>query len=189
MMKKIWLACLVLIICSEAFAGSFESSLLADKTQNLSSFRYLYTQNQSPDDTTSSKYANNKSLRLRDPDKALLYAIIPGFVVHGAGHFYAGKTKTGLLLLGTELVAFGFFVEGALLEFQESEGWTIEGPDPAVFFAVGTALFYTSWLYDLFASPGEVKKRNEELLKSKDINIKFELKEQGCSFELVVARF
>ena len=188
-MKTIFMLSLVFIICSGASADSFETSFLSAKTQNTNSLSFLYTQNQSPDDTGSSKYANNKNLRLKDPGKAILYAAIPGFVVHGAGHFYAGKTKTGLLLLGTEVLAFAFFVEGALLEFQESEGWTIEGPDPGVFFAIGTVLFYGSWLYDLFASPGEVKKRNEELLRNRDTNVELELKEDTYYLKLVVKRF
>lgn len=179
---------MVLVISSGAFAGSFESGFLSDRSQNFDSLRYLCAQNQSPDDTGSLNHPNNRNLRLKDPNKAILYAAIPGFVVHGAGHFYAGKTKTGLLLLGTEVLSFAFFVVGALAEFGQSESGGKADMHPGVLFATGTVLFYGSWLYDLFASPGEVKKRNEELLKSKNINVKFQLKEDGYCFKLVITR-
>lgn len=188
-MKTIFILSFVLIICPQVFASSFESSFLSDRSQSFNSLRYLHAQNQSPGDTGSSKYADNKNLRLKDPNKAILYAAVPGFVVHGAGHFYAGKTKTGLVLLGTEVLSFAFLAVGALAEFGQSESGGKADVDPRLFFVSGTALFYGSWLYDLFASPGEVKKRNEELLKTKNMNIHFELKEQGYSFKLVVARF
>jgi hypothetical protein len=184
-MKRIWLVSLILIVSSNVFAKPFESSLLADNTQKLNSLMYFYSQNQSPDDTGRSKYANNKSLRLKDPNKALLYAAIPGFVVHGAGHFYAGKTKTGLLLLGTELVAFAFLVQSALLDWAEAESGAKQPVDPVVPLAIGTVLFYGCWLYDLFASPGEVKKRNEELLKTANMDIELGLKQNTYCLKLV----
>jgi hypothetical protein len=187
-MKTIFMLSLVLIICSGASANSFETSFLSAKIENSSSLSFLYTQNQSPDDTGSSKYANNKNLRLKDTSKAILYAAIPGFVVHGAGHFYAGKTKTGLLLLGTEVLSLAFLVVGALAEFGQSESGGKADVDPGLFFVSGTVLFYGSWLYDLFASPGAVKKRNEELLRNRDAGVELELREDTYYLRLVVKR-
>ena len=187
-MKKLSLVlglALVLIISTDVFGNSSKFGFLADSSQNLNSLRFFYAQNQNAVDTGSSKSLKNTNLRLKDPNKALLYAIFPGFFVHGTGHFYAGKTKTGFLLLGIELLSFAILVEAASLDWAEAETGAKQPIDPGVPFAIGTALFLGSWLYDLFRSPVEVKKRNGELLKSGHINIEFKLKEKSFCLKLV----
>jgi hypothetical protein len=43
---------------------------------------------------------------------ALGIAFFPGVIVHGTGHFYTGKPKTGSLLLIGELVCVGCIAAG-----------------------------------------------------------------------------
>ena len=135
------------------------------------SLRFFYTQNQSAADTVSSKSLKNKNLILKDPNEALFYAIVPGFVVHGAGHFYAGETKTGIALLATELVSFGFYVVGVL----EGLGETESGEDHSgAYFATAVVLFMGSWGFDIFRAPMMVMKQNQELQKKQGLNLKLE---------------
>jgi hypothetical protein len=54
------------------------------------------------------------SLKLKNPNMALFYAVIPGIIVHGSGHFYAGKTTIGAALLGSELVGGALAFVGAV---------------------------------------------------------------------------
>jgi hypothetical protein len=179
-MKKLFLVlalALILINSTEVFANSSKFGFLADNPQNQKSLRVFYAQSQISVDTTSSKYLQNKNLRLKDPAMALFYSVIPGLVVHGSGHFYAGKRKTGFLLLGIELLSFAILVDAAMLDWAESETGAKQWIDPGVPYVIGTVLFWGSWLYDLFRSPVEVKKRNEELLRSGNIDIEFEIKE------------
>jgi TM2 domain-containing membrane protein YozV len=51
----------------------------------------------------------------KSPLIALGIAFFPGIIVHGAGHFYAGKPKTGSLLLVGELVGVGCIVAGIVV--------------------------------------------------------------------------
>ena len=174
---------LVLIVPTEAFAKSSKFRFLSDSTRSLNSLRFFCIQTESPVDTGASEYLKDTNLRLKDPNKALLYAIFPGFFVHGTGHFYAGKTKTGLLLLGTELVGIGFVVKGIVMSFAEMEE---ERPgEPGIPLAIGYILFCGSWFYDLIGSPLEIKKRNEELLRSRNIDIEFEIKQTHYCLKLV----
>jgi hypothetical protein len=98
----------------------------------------------------------------KDPSKAFLIALLPGSLVHGAGHFYAGKTTTGLLLLGSELLGAAFVLGGT------STGWGRSSPTRegfAVALAGGT-LFFGSWIYDMIKSPLIVQKQNRLLEKN-----------------------
>ena len=68
------------------------------------------------------------SLRLKDPNMALLYAVIPGVLIHGSGHIYAGKTGTGAALLGAGVVG-GLYVlywsTGQRYPWRERRAWEI----------------------------------------------------------------
>ncbi|MGB2696486.1 MAG: hypothetical protein WBD28_01345 [Candidatus Zixiibacteriota bacterium] len=173
-MRKIFLVlalALILISSTESFASSSKFGFLENSTQNQNSLRFFYVQNQSPADTASSKYASNKSLTLKDPKEALFYAIVPGFVVHGAGHFYAGETKTGIALLATELMSFGFYVVAVL----EGLGKTESREDHSgAYAATAVVLFMGSWGFDIFRAPKMVMKQNQELQKKQGLNLKLE---------------
>lgn len=185
-MKKLFFVlvfALILIINSNVFANSSKFGFLADSSQNQNSLRFFYAQNQSVSDTSNSKYLQNKNLRLKDSNKALFYSIFPGFFLHGTGHLYAGKPRTALLLFTTEVFGVLLLVRAAGLENSSNKEKTAE--NSALVGVIGSMLFFGSWFYDLIGSPLEVKKRNEELLKSGKIDIEFEIKESLYCLKLV----
>jgi hypothetical protein len=113
----------------------------------------------------SAKVANFEPRKLKNPWIALGIALVPGSIVHGAGHFYAGRIGTGFVLLGSELVGTGLIGVGLIrgigtITGEPREGWVIE-------LEVGLVLFVGSWIYDVVASPFAVMKRNQEILQGK----------------------
>lgn len=186
-MKKLFLVlaiALILISSTEAFANSSKFGFLADSSRNLNSLRFSYSQNHSSVDTGNSKSLKNTSLRLKDPNKAILYAVFPGFFVHGAGHFYGGDSRTGSLLLSTEALDFIF-----LLGYP---GWVVEelfGDMPefmrSAYFSLGIApvLFFGSWYYDIFNSPQAVKDYNEKLQMKNRMGLKINPSRINIVFE------
>jgi len=90
----------------------FKNSVIKSLQPRYSSI--LFTQ-QTQDSISVEK---DYSVKLKDPNMALLYAFIPGIVVHGAGHFYADKPAAGLVLLGVEGIGLLFVVRES---FSQSE--------------------------------------------------------------------
>jgi hypothetical protein len=127
------------------------------------------------------------SIKLKDPKMAVFYAIIPGVVVHGSGHFYAGRTKTGLLLLETEVAGTGLVFLAGLAGFAESEGGE-SSIDPELWGFAGLLLFVGSWVYDVVMSPIAVKKENQKLLGKKSANLKFEFDHKYDAIKVVLVR-
>jgi hypothetical protein len=93
------------IICIVIIALLLNKPLFSDLIdQNLYYYNNLESQlvkNVTTD--VSSKTIHRK----KSPLIALEIAFFPGVIIHGAGHFYAGKPKTGSLLLVGELVGVG----------------------------------------------------------------------------------
>lgn len=146
--------------------SSSESSLLQSEHLNL-----LFAQ-QTND---SAKVANFDSRKLKNPWVAFGIALVPGSIVHGAGHFYAGKIGTGFVLLGSELVGTGLIVVGLVggvetITGEPREGWVIE-------LEVGLVLFVGSWIYDIIGSPIVVMKSNKDLLQRKHSGLKIQIKD------------
>jgi len=69
----------------------------------------------------SIKVGGVDSIKLKDPNKAIFYSFIPGIIVHGSGHFYVGKTKTGFLLLGAEVASAAIVYVSVLAGYAASE--------------------------------------------------------------------
>lgn len=146
--------------------SSPKSSLLQSEHLNL-----LFAQ-QTND---SAKVANFDSRKLKNPWIAFGIALVPGSIVHGAGHFYAGKIGTGFVLLGSELVGTGLIVVGLVggietITGEPREGWVIE-------LEVGLVLFVGSWIYDIIGSPIVVMKSNKDLLQRKHSGLKIQIKD------------
>jgi TM2 domain-containing membrane protein YozV len=127
------------------------------------------------------------SLRLKNPNLALAYAVIPGFIVHGAGHFYAGRRTTGIVLLACEVVGCTFFTVGALdqavshlEDAHPSDGASGEG-----LIVIGTILFVGSWTYDMIGAPLAVQKYNQALLDKEAVGLKFRLQKKEPGVYLV----
>jgi hypothetical protein len=87
---------------------------------------------------------------------------VPGIVVHGAGHFYAGKKMTSALLFGAELGGVALVFYGVNLGIGEMDSERTATPN--VVAAGGAALFLGSWIYDIIGAPLTIVKENEKIL-------------------------
>lgn len=135
-----------------------------DLAMSRGSFTDLYTQGQSRIDSSYKEQTRPDSLRLKNPDIALLIAILPGSVVHGAGHFYAGKPLTGVALLGLEIIGTGLVFFGAVEGLGEAmEGGSKGNPEGTIL--IGFSLFLFSWIYDIIGAPLTIAKENERILQ------------------------
>lgn len=131
----------------------------------------------------SIKVGGVDSRKLKDPNKAILYAFIPGIIVHGSGHFYVGKTKTGFLLLGAEVAGACIVVVSGLAGFAAAESGEHSTEAELGAFG-GLMLFVGSWAYDVLMSPIVVKKQNKELLQRRPVHLSLQTKNE--SLKLVV---
>lgn len=122
------------------------------------SIGYLYTATSSQIDPASKVNSRPDTLKLKNPNTALLIAVVPGFVFHGSGHFYARKSLVGVALFATELVGLRLGLRGTN-PFGGSESNT-EGTEVIA----GMILFFGSWAYDLIGAPLAVNKENEKLM-------------------------
>jgi hypothetical protein len=137
---------------------------------------------QQTEDTTKTR--TTESLKLKDPNVAFFYAAVPGFFVHGAGHFYADEKKTGWILVGGEVVSLGVLTFAGLVGFAEAMGG--EGStSPDMLALTGTLIFIGTWVYDLIGAPIAVKKNNQMLLQKQSQAIPFE---PGCRSDFVGLR-
>lgn len=123
---------------------------------------YFYAQGSSRLDSVYGGNTRPDSLKLKSPNTALFYALVPGFVVHGAGHFYAGKPKVGVILLlaGT---AGEVMVVGGGIGFAFSGSKVDTGTQMLI--ATGGILFIGSWLYDVFVAPKVVEEEREQFFQ------------------------
>jgi TM2 domain-containing membrane protein YozV len=153
----------------------FKNSVL--KSQQSEYIPFLLAQ-QSQDSATVNK---TSSLKLKNPYMAIFYSVVPGLLIHGSGHFYAGKTNTGYLLLGTE--AAGLLL--LYLGFENAFGGPAYQNDADIMGWTGFALFSGSWIYDAIGSPIAVKKQNQKLLKRKNTELRFQPKDSGLRLVLV----
>jgi TM2 domain-containing membrane protein YozV len=158
----------------------FKNSVL--KSQPIQYTPFLLSQQ--PQDSTSVK--NTKSLKLKSPYMAIFYSFIPGIVFHGAGHIYAGKIGTGLLLFGSGIVGAGLFTIGSIdVVFSQMENSSPTWKPGYVLMATGSIMFIGSWFYDLIGSPLAVQKRNRELLQNNKTELKFQLKDKDLRLAIV----
>ncbi len=163
------------------FAGTLQSettSLAPKSPTNIShamdvavrsnSLNYLYSQEPIMNDTIYDKANESKPVKLKSPTTALVIALVPGAVVHGAGHFYAGKTKTAIGLFGAEIAGAALTSLGLLGSLRGDTGGegdgSLAGP---VVLSLGLGLFVGSWIYDVIGSPFAVKDQNDKILGKK----------------------
>ena len=203
-MKQV-ISILSILVSIYVFAGTLHAgttSLDLNSPMNIShamdvavrsnSLNYLYTQEPLANDTSYVKANESKPGKLKSPTTALVIALVSGAVVHGAGHFYAGKTKTAIGLFGAEAIGAGMTLLGMIgnafegMEGSESKG----GADAALI--IGLGLFAGSWIYDVAGSPFEVKNQNDKILGKKpfpyDLDMKLEKGDQQIKC-LLVKRF
>jgi hypothetical protein len=94
----------------------------------------------------------------KNPWLAFGLALGPGIVVHGLGHYYAGRKKTALILFGTEILATGLaFIERNQIRKENSR--RVDAP------LLGVYLFsylYASWMYDVIFAPSKIIEDNKK---------------------------
>ena len=126
------------------------------------SYWNLELNNKRADSTNSS--AKSEEYKKYENDMVMGYfmALVPGFVVHGAGNFYAGNGKRGLLLLGLGSVGLiGSFlyamgnVSASLTSGDVSTAGHIVG-------AVSLIMFFGSWIWDIATVEKEIRKRHPQ---------------------------
>lgn len=113
------------------------------------------------------------SLKLKNPNVAFFYAFVPGFFVHGAGHFYADEKKTGWILVAGEVVSLGVLTFSGFVGFAES----MSGSPPTgseMLALTGSIVFIGTWVYDLIGAPIAVKRNNQMLLEKRNEAIQLE---------------
>ena len=132
----------------------------------------------------SVRVKRSDSLKLKDPNIAILYAVVPGIVVHGAGHFYAGKRTTATILFASGFIGGSFVFIGGLTGLEKSSPTKIG----YMLIITGAVLFTGSWTYDLIGAPIAVKKENQKLLGKKSANLKFEFDHKYDSIKIVLIR-
>jgi hypothetical protein len=126
----------------------------------------------------------SRIIKLKDPNKALLYAIVPGCIVHGTGHFYAGEKTTGWILVAGEALSLSLFTYSVGVGIGEStNGSTSNGEAEIIGIFAGT-LFLGSWIYDLIGAPKAVQ-RNKKQLNQKSTGLEFRMKDAGPKLAVV----
>ncbi len=118
------------------------------------------------------------SLKLKDPAMAMFYAVIPGLVLHGSGHMYAGEVPTAIILFGGELIGVGVALMGGL---SQIEGPHEKGENAVV---IGSLLIWGTLIYDFTVSPMMVNRKNSKLLSQRKVDL--ELRKQGSQSRVVV---
>ncbi|MDH4222977.1 MAG: hypothetical protein OEV55_05485 [candidate division Zixibacteria bacterium] len=151
------------IVFSESNKPVLQAMKLSLKSNSLS---YLYTMQSTNEDLAYKDNKSPDSLKLKDPREALFYAILPGFIVHGAGHFYAGKPKTGAFLVVGEVIGAGLIFLAGLASMPDNNTSSSGGVDAIAF--IGVSLFAVTWLYDIVESPFVVKRNNQRILGKND---------------------
>ncbi|MCK5218967.1 hypothetical protein KAR10_05560 [bacterium] len=133
------------------------------------------------------------------PGIAASLAFAPGIVLHGYGHFYAGRPLTGSLLLLAEVGAVYMAYRGitdvtSVIDEMDLENVNYYGQSEQFSRGVGLAigglvLFLTSWLYDLTGSPLAVlEQRDVKKQKATDTGPVLIPKLSGCGVEVVIDR-
>lgn len=87
------------------------------------------------------KIYQRENLKFKNPGIAILLALVPGAIIRGSGHFYAGHNKTGIALLSLFFLSF--------IGASQNIG-------PVNADAIGTVSILTilgTWAYDIIASP------------------------------------
>ena len=151
--------------------GIMQAMEVSLKSNSLS---YLYAQENSRIDSIYKAHAQPDSLKLKNPNEALFYAALPGLFIHGAGHFYAGKSVTGAILLSIEIASFGLFYYSIVRGLGEMESGDSDTPGLCSFGAL--TLFIGSWIYDMIFAPLSVVHQNERILQRKVDNLGFKVR-------------
>ena len=124
----------------------------------------------------------------KDPGKALVYALVPGLVVHGAGHFYAGDKTAGWVLAGGEILGLCLiaYYLGVRNEQKPMESTLNDEAETIGYFGVG--LFVGTWIYDVIGAPVAVQRENREFLGGENARLRFGFDHTSHSVRIQMAK-
>ena len=92
-------------------------------------------------------------------DEGLQKAFFPGFIMHGAGQFYAKNQNMGMSLLSAEIVSViitGISLNEVLGPNDQGDSLNVS----RIVFFTGLTMFAASWLWDIFTVKGTVSDYN-----------------------------
>ena len=141
------------IVITLAVIMSFTSSLLAESYWHLN-----LEDGSKPESERERRIREDPEYKYYEDDMTYGYfmALVPGFFVHGAGHMYAGKAKTGMILFGMEALSIVIgFPAGLYLAFNsdpDTEGYFI-------FYSM-FAVWLGTWFYDVLKVGSAIKERH-----------------------------
>lgn len=115
--------------------------------------------------TVKGKVYKRDVLGLKSPGAALFLALVPGSLVHGVGHFYAGHRRTGTILVIAEGLSIAMASAAFVMAFGDSES-----QEASIIFGYGGIFGFTgSWAYDVIAAPLVVRRDNKKILRNLSI--------------------
>ncbi len=110
----------------------------------------------------------------KSASKAFLIGLVPGFFVHGLGHFYAGNQNTGSLLLVSEGLSLILILSAGSSSMNSSSMFSDEysNTDNNDFLAyAGLAIFLGGWVADFAGAPYYVNKHKAAIRKAQRISL------------------
>jgi hypothetical protein len=130
------------------------------------------------------KVHTSDSPKLKNPKVALIYAIFPGIIIHGAGHFYAGADSMAWFLMTMEGIGIGIW--SLVLAIYCIDGTDLRGL--ALPLSIGGGYFFVlSWFYDMFEAPHAVEEHNQRIFENRNTSLEFNLdqKDNYMGFRIV----
>jgi hypothetical protein len=175
----------VLVLSVKVYSSTDKPQTYVSKSGSISSPQYEYSglllAQQMKDSTRVESF---DSIKLKDPNMAILYAVIPGIVIHGAGHFYAGKRTTAAVLFASGFIGASCVYVGGLSGLER----TAPTETGYILIITGAILFTGSWTYDLIGAPLAVQKQNQNFLGKRSADLKFEFDHKHDSIKVVLTR-
>lgn len=156
------------IIFSQSHASGQNSSIDMEYHNNRPRKISTIQNGESANDDTimvNGKVYDKRTLGLKNPYGAVLMATTFGLWVHGAGHFYAGRSDIGWLLLGTEVISTGGI---ALLGISTTKNKEDQAVGNVI--AYGLLICWVgSWIFDIIHAPIACIKENKKTIEDLSI--------------------
>jgi hypothetical protein len=105
----------------------------------------------------------------KTPFKAFLIGLVPGFFIHGLGHYYIEENKAGTWLLVSEGVSLSLMYYAAVGSIVECEDCNRSSYDFAGY--TGLVLFFGGWVVDFVDSPLRLARHKAKSVKVGDISL------------------
>lgn len=157
----------ILVSSSQSYANNTENSSFSNLELSVSIRNNQLTINQANVFAMRGMYLDNDidSTKIiiksgKNPKTCFMIAFFPGFFIHGLGHYYIGKYKTGTILLGTEVLSISSFLIGAFMGVTQMDSHN-KSDTPDVLGGIGLGLFFGSWMYDWIGAPKKAKRMQQ----------------------------